>query len=382
MASSTPNFDRPYEGLRVVDMSQGVAGPYCGMLLAQQGADVIKIEPSDGDWARLLGPVYGGHTAFSIIANLGKRSVAIDLKQEPSQSVIDKLVAQADVFIEGFRPGVIDRLGYSYERMRAINPRLIYVSVSGFGQTGPLSERPAMDPVLQAFTGFMSENMGYDGLPHRSPVIMFDMSTALYAQQAVAGALYARGSANQGRKIEVSLMEAAASLQAVRLMSATINGPFRLTTAPSGTFQTQDGWLQMIIVKDRDFQKLCTVLNLPEWATDPRFQTNAKRFEHSELLTERVRTVFAGNTTEHWKRILVEAGLQAEGIQSYPDFANHEQTKAVGAIAWLTQTGLDKPWPVPNVPAGVKFEQGSPYATAPTIGQHTREVMAELGYEA
>lgn len=381
MADSTPNYDRPYKGLRVIDMSQGVAGPYCGMLLAQHGADVIKIEPSDGDWARVLAPVHGDHTAFSIIANLGKRGIAIDLKQERSQSIIDKLVTQADVFIEGFRPGVIDRLGYSYKRLRAINPRLIYLSVSGFGQTGPMSERPAMDPVIQAFTGFMSENIGYDGLPHRSPVIMFDMSTALYAQQAVAGALYARGNTNVGRKLEVSLMEAAASMQAVRLMSATVNGPFRMTTAPSGTFKTQDGWVQLMIVKDRDFQKLCTALNLPDWLTDPRFQTNAKRLEHIELLTEGVRSKLAGNTAEHWKRVLMEAGLQIEEVQSYPDFANHEQMKANNAITWLTQAGMDKPWPVPNVPAGQKFEQGSPYATAPTIGQHTREVMTELGYD-
>jgi crotonobetainyl-CoA:carnitine CoA-transferase CaiB-like acyl-CoA transferase len=382
MSEGQPNYDRPYEGLRVIDMSQGVAGPYCGMLLAQQGADVIKIEPSDGDWARVLGPVYGDHTAFSIVANLGKRGVAIDLKHPSSQSIIEQLVAKADIFIEGFRPGVIDRLGYSYEHLQTINPRLLYLSVSGFGQTGPMRERPAMDPMLQAFTGFMSENTGFDGLPHRSPVIMFDMSTALYAQQAIAGALFARGDSNTGRKLEVSLMEAAANMQAVRLMSATMDGPFRRTAAPSGTFATRDGWLQMIVVKDRDFQKLCEAMDLQDWASDSRFQTSATRLEHGDLLVERLDTIFSGDTTEHWKRVLGDAGLQVEGVQSYPDFANHPQTEAVGAISWITQAGLDKPWPVPNVPALPKLAQGSTYATAPTIGQHTREVMLELGFSA
>jgi len=332
-------------------MSQGVAGPYCGMLLAQQGANVVKIEPGDGDWARVLGPVYGDHTAFSIVANLGKRSLAIDLKHPSSQSIVEQLVAKADVFIEGFRPGVIDRLGYSYRHLQTINPRLLYLSVSGFGQTGPMRERPAMDPVLQAFTGFMSENKGFDGLPHRSPVIMFDMSTALYAQQAIAGALFARGDSNKGRKLEVSLMEAAANMQAVRLMSATMDGPFRMTAAPSGTFATQDGWLQMIVVRDRDFQKLCAVLDLPEWASDPRFQTSASRLEHGDHLVARVGAIFSSNTTDHWKRTLSDVGLQVEGVQSYPDFANHPQIEAVGADRthpWSTQprsharTGLSR----------------------------------------
>ena len=131
------NFDRPYEGLRVVDMSQGVAGPYCGMLLAQNGADVVKIEPSDGDWARHLGEEYGDHTAFSIAANLGKRSIVVDLKHVDSREIVDRMIANADIFIEGFRPGVTERLGYSYERLRQLNEKLIYVSVSGFGQAGP-----------------------------------------------------------------------------------------------------------------------------------------------------------------------------------------------------------------------------------------------------
>ena len=207
------SFERPYQGIRVVDMSQGVAGPYCAMLLAQHGADVVKIEPKDGDWARSLGQEYGDHSAFSIAANLGKRSMVVDLKHPESRAVVDKMIAEADVFIEGFRPGVIDRLGYSYDRLKGINPSLIYVSVSGFGQAGPMRERPAMDPLLQAFTGFMSENFGGDSIPHRTPLIVFDMSTALYAQQAVAAALYAKRDHGAGRKIDLSLMESAAAVQ-------------------------------------------------------------------------------------------------------------------------------------------------------------------------
>lgn len=374
----------PYQGIRVVDLSQGVAGPYCSMLLAQNGADVIKIEPGgDGDWSRILGQTYGDHTAFSVAANLGKRSIVMDLKHQGSREIIDKMVAEADVFIEGFRPGVTDRLGYSYDRLKAINPKLIYVSVSGFGQRGPMRERPAMDPMLQAFTGFMSENKGADGLPHRTPVIFFDMSTALYAQQAVAATLFAQRvqGITEGRRIEVSLMESAAAVQAIRVMSGYREGPFKIAAAPSGTFTTKDGWLQIIVVKDQEMQKFAKALGHPEWAEDPRFSSSAARRENVDVLTVWVREILATNTTGHWQKVLSDAGLQNEAVQSYPEFVEHPQTKAMDTIAWLTAAGSEEPWPVPNIPGLTKFEAGTDLAVAPTKGQHTRDVLADFGYD-
>ncbi|MFT5508653.1 MAG: CoA:oxalate CoA-transferase [Hyphomicrobiaceae bacterium] len=374
----------PYTGIRVVDLSQGVAGPYCAMLMAQNGADVIKVEPGgDGDWARILGQTYGDHTAFSIAANLGKRSIVMDLKHADSREIIDKMVAEADVFIEGFRPGVTDRLGYSYERLKAINPKLIYVSVSGFGQRGPMAKRPAMDPMLQAFTGFMSENKGADALPHRTPVIFFDMSTALYAQHSVAATLFAQRvqGHTEGRHIEVSLMESAAAVQAIRVMSGYREGPFKIAAAPSGTFTTEDGWLQIIIVKDQEMQKFSKALGRPEWAEDPRFATANARRENVDLLTGWVRDILATNKTSHWQKILSDVGLQNEAVQSYPEFVDHPQTKAMETIAWLTPAGSDEPWPVPNIPGMPRFEPNSALATSPTKGQHTRELLAEYGYD-
>jgi hypothetical protein len=155
------SYDAPFAGLKVVDLSQGVAGPYCGMLLAQHGADVIKVEPTgEGDWSRTLGRRYGGHTAYSIPTNLGKRSIALDLKSDEGKDVLWRLIGGADVLLEGFRPGVLDRLGFGYAAVAKREPRILYLSVSGFGQTGPLAGRPAMDPVLQAFTGLMMDNKG------------------------------------------------------------------------------------------------------------------------------------------------------------------------------------------------------------------------------
>jgi CoA:oxalate CoA-transferase len=247
------SYKKPYEGLKVIDFSQGVAGPYCGMLLAQQGAEVIKVEPMDGDWARNLGQEYGEHSAFSVAANLGKKSIVIDLKNQKSLQIIDKIIKDVDVFIEGFRPGVIDKLGLGYERLKKNNPKLIYLSISGFGQKGPMSKKPAMDPVIQAFTGFMSENKGPDDIPHRTPVIMFDMATALYAMQIISATIFARISEKFGKKIEISLMESAAAFQSIRLMSGYMEGPYKHASSPSGTFKTKDGWIQLIVVKNHEF---------------------------------------------------------------------------------------------------------------------------------
>src|SRR6185312_5708614 len=233
------SYEAPYAGLKVVDLSQGVAGPYCAMLLAQYGANVIKVEPpGTGDWARNLGVVYGDQCAFSIPANLGKRAIALDLKQDDGRAILWRLIQGADVFLQGFRPGVIERLGFGYDAVSEREPRIIYLSVSGFGQMGPLAERPAMDPILQAYTGLTVENRGEDGIPHRTPIIAIDMSTALFAYTAVSTALYARRDETRGRHIEASLMQAAAGLRVVRLMQSYLeDGAIRPPGAPSGVYQ-------------------------------------------------------------------------------------------------------------------------------------------------
>src|SRR5947207_4731161 len=265
------SYDAPFAGLKVVDLSQGIAGPYCAMLLAQHGAEVIKVEGiGDGDWARTLGTRYGSHSAYSIIGNLGKRSIAVDLKSEAGKQVVWRLLKGADVFLEGFRPGVIQRLGFDYAAVAKREPRLLYLSISGFGQTGPLAERPAMDPVLQAYTGLMNENRGEDGIPHRVPVIVVDMSTALYAFQALSAALYARRDESCGRYIDVSLMQAATALQSIRLMASYLDGS---TIRDIGVFKTADGWMTIATVTDRDWRSLCAAIERRELTEDPALAT-------------------------------------------------------------------------------------------------------------
>ena len=375
------SYEKPYEGLKVIDFSQGVAGPYCGMLLAQHGAEVIKIEPKDGDWARNLGQEYGQHSAFSVTANLGKKSFVIDLKNKNSQSILDKIISNCDIFIEGFRPGVINRLGYGYERLKNINPKLIYLSISGFGQKGPMSHKPAMDPVLQAFTGFMSENKGPDNVPHRTPVIIFDMTTALYATQLVSTALYARLTEKVGKKIEISLMESAAAMQSIRLMSGYMEGPYTHASSPSGTFKTQDGWIQIIVVKNHEFEKFCNAVGWRDFINDERFSSNAERRKHESFLTKEVQKLFINKPTKYWKKLLNEFQVQNEKVQNYKEFVESEQAQALNLISWLKQPTTDVLWPIPNLPGMKPLDQKGNFSVAPYLGQHTREIMLELGYD-
>jgi crotonobetainyl-CoA:carnitine CoA-transferase CaiB-like acyl-CoA transferase len=374
------SYQKPYKGLKVIDFSQGVAGPYCGMLLAQHGAEVIKIEPKDGDWARNLGQEYGEHSAFSVAANLGKKSIIIDLKNKKSQSILDKIIKQSDIFIEGFRPGVITRLGYDYNRLIKINPKLIYLSISGFGQIGPMSNKPAMDPVLQAFTGFMSENKGPDDIPHRTPVIIFDMTTALYATQLISASLYARTNEKFGRKIEISLMEAAAAMQSIRLMSGYMEGPYTHASSPSGTFKTKDGWIQIIVVKNHEFIKFCNAVGWKKFINDKRFVSNAERRKHEAILSREVQKLFIKEKTEYWKNLLNDYEVQNEKVQNYKEFIESEQTKALDLISWVKQPTTGTLWPVPNIPGMPKFTNDNLLSKAPSLGQHSKEILKSLGY--
>ncbi|HJQ60990.1 MAG TPA: CoA transferase [Vineibacter sp.] len=378
------SYEAPFAGLKVIDLSQGIAGPYCAMLLAQYGADVIKVETvGEGDWARALGTRYGDHTAFSIIGNMGKRSVALNLKSQEGKDVLWRLLQGADVFIEGFRPGVIKRLGFDYDSVAAREKRLVYVSISGFGQTGPLAERPAMDPVLQAYTGLMAENRGEDGIPHRVPVIVVDMSTALYAFQALSAALYARRDEPRGRYIDVSLMQAATALQSIRLMATHLEGgTMKPGGAPGGVFKTADGFMTILALSPRDWQALCGVLDMPELAHDERFKDAAARLRNDVALYAIIRPAIAAKPLTYWAERLLAARLMHERLNSYAEFIEQPQVKATGLMQWLSQPHLAQKVPVPALPGVQRPADGTQAATAPIVGQHTNEILRAHGYDA
>src|SRR4051794_18718704 len=232
----SPTHEAPYRGLRVLDFGQGIASPYCAMLLGVYGADVIKVEPPEGDWSRYLGTTYGNHTTLSAVYNRGKRSLCLDLKQEQGIAIARQRARDCDIFIEGFRPGVAARLGIGYETLASDNPGLIYLSVSGFGQSGPYAKRPGSDSVAQAFSGLVSVNLGNDKTPHRVGTTISDVATGVYGFQAIATALFARASVGTGRWIDVSLVQSAAGWVGNR--GAELfreGGPPRALNAPAGS---------------------------------------------------------------------------------------------------------------------------------------------------
>jgi len=374
------SFENVYSGLRVVDLSQGVAGPYCATMLAQHGADVIKVEPLEGDWSRTLGEDHGGHAGYSVATNLGKRSIALDLKADAGREIVERMLDGADIFIEGFRPGVTDRLGFSWECLSAKDPELIYVSVSGFGQTGPLSRKPAMDPVLQAFVGSLAENKGMDGIPHRTPNVFFDMATGMYALHLVAAALLLRHDGLGGRRVMVSLMEAAANITAIRLQSNYMDGPYAPASAPSGTFKTKDGWIQMTVVKQHEFRKACKALGLDDIVDDPRYQSTPLRASHHGELNAVAGAVFEQKTSAEWRDILTQSDVQNEVVQTYPEFIAHPHTKEADLVSWLPQGSSQELWPTPNAPNLPRLKPGERRAVAPVKAQHTRELLGEFGY--
>jgi crotonobetainyl-CoA:carnitine CoA-transferase CaiB-like acyl-CoA transferase len=378
------SYETPYAGLKVVDLSQGVAGPYCAMLLAQYGANVIKVEPTEsGDWSRGLGVRYGDNTAYSIPSNLGKRSIALDLKQEAGRAALWRLIAGADVFLQGFRPGVIERLGFGYADVSEREPRILYLSVSGFGQTGPLSERPAMDPVLQAYTGLMAENKGEDGVPHRIPIISIDMSTALYAFTAVAAALHARRDMPHGRHIEASLMQGGASLQVVRLMSSYLEGGVVTPVVPpNGVHRTADGWISVTVVRPFEWVGYCTAMDLPLFAADPLLQTADGRKEHAAEISAVIRPLLASLTTAEVSSRLAAQRVMHEQLNSYTEFVRQKHVEESGAVAWLQHPQVPQAMPMPNLIGLPAFADGSPRGVAPALGEHTETILQEHGYSA
>src|SRR3954471_5794573 len=328
----SPTHEAPYRGLRVVDFGQGIASPYCAMLLAAYGAEVTKVEPPEGDWSRYLGTTYGNHTALSAVYNRGKRSLCLDLKHEQGIAVARRLAGDCAVFIEGFRPGVAARLGLGYEALARDNPGLIYLSVSGFGQAGPYSKRPGSDSVAQAFSGLVSVNLGNDKTPHRVGTTISDVATGVYAFQAVATALFARATVGTGRWIDVSLTQSTAALLGHKVAEHMLEGGApRALNVPAGSYQTGDGWLMVTLVNEAQYKRLCAAIERDDLASDPRFADFASRADAADTLISQLREVFLARSTEAWLSRLHAADIIAERILNPGEWLHHPHVEATRA---------------------------------------------------
>lgn len=365
---------QPYKGLFVLDAAQGIAGPYCGMLLAAMGADVVKLEPPAGDWSRGLTARAGGHSVMSTVFNRGKRGIVLDLATETGRAAAQALTARADVVIEAFRPGVAARIGLGVEHCRA---DAIYLSISGFGQMGPYSERPCTDGVAQAFSGIVALNSGADGTPHKVGTLLVDVHTGMSAFAAVQAALAqrAQGGPPHRQVLDCSLMAGAASLLGVPIAEAGLLGrmPTELNV-PAGCYQASDGaWVMVALVREADWVILTEVLEAPALLGDPRFTDFPTRAAHKPALVALLRDIFARRNSGEWLAALHARRLLADRVNTAFEWLSDPHVQAVGAAPLLDQPGLGA-LPMAGLP-GL-----APVLTpAPGLGEHTMAVLADFG---
>lgn len=379
----------PLEGLRVVDFSHFIAGPLCTMILADLGADVVKIENAvvNGDALRTFQPQQKGESAAFLWANRNKRSVALDLTNADACNIARELIATADVVVENFSGTVMKRFGLDYASVSPANPRLVYCSISAYGRTGSLADRTGFDPVVQAESGFMALNGDPDGDPQRTGPAVMDMSTGMMASNAVLAALMAREQTGTGQQVEVALFDVATTMLGFHAMNYLVSerapprfGNNSRDTAPMGVFKAADGPIYLAVANDRLFQRLAAnVLDRPDLAEQAAFRTNRDRTSNREQLFSVLNGIFATQARDHWLRRMRTAGVPAGAVRELPDAMASEEIAARGAITRIPHPRLGS---IPNIASPLRLE-GTPTVApvaAPLLGQHTAEVLAELGY--
>ncbi len=380
----------PLHGTTVLDFTRVLSGPYCTMALGDLGARVIKLEhPGRGDDTRRWGPPFlGDESAYFLSVNRNKESVAIDFKSPGGREVVERLLATADVVVENFRPGTLDALGLDAASVRARYPKIVYCSISGYGQTGPRREEPGYDAVMQAEGGLMSITGAADGPPYRLGVAIVDIVSGMFAAQGVLAALVARGRAGEGQVVDIGMFDATTALLTYQAGNyfATGESPGRLgnrhpTIAPYETFATMDGDLALAVGNDALWQTFCRVAELPDLAADPRFETNALRLANYEALKPRLAAVFVTKPRAVWASLLLEAGVPCGAVRSVDEVFQDPQTAAREMMLSVPHATLGSVR-VTGVPVKLSGTPGSVRTGPPTLGQHTAAVLTELGYDA
>lgn len=377
---SRPEGPRPLEGVRVADFSRLFAGPLCTMILADLGADVIKVEPPSGDEARGFGPPFLGGEGMNFMAlNRGKRSIVLDLKREEDRRTAHRLIESSDVLVENFRPGVTARLGIDPETARKLNPGLIYCSITGFGTSGPYRDRPALDLILQGMGGVM-HRQGRGGRPELVVITIADCYAAALAVQAILAALYARTRDGKGQLVEVDLFRSLVFSQAYRILTGA--GDVQLAAwedvCPYGPFRGGDGrWFNVAVVTERTWSSFCEAIGAPALTEDPRFATNRDRVEHKGELLALLEAVFGQRPADEWLEELDRAGVPCGPILRVEDLFADPHVLATEMVVELTHPTAGRVWTV-----GAPFHMhGTPLAVggaAPLLGQHGAEVKTEL----
>ncbi|MDE2005051.1 MAG: CoA transferase [Rhodospirillales bacterium] len=368
------------DGLRVLDLTSNLSGPYCCMMLADHGADVIKIEqPGKGDAARQMPPFVNGESAPFMIWNRNKRSVVMDLKADRERFLT--LVDGADFVVENFRPGVMDRLGLGWPTIHARNPRAIMGSISGFGQTGPYSSRGGFDLIAQAMSGLMSVNGPEDGPPFRLPIAISDVAAGMFLGFGLLAALEARHRTGLGQHVETSLLEAATSFCVYEAAHyfATATRPPRIGqqhrgSSPYQVFATADGHITIGASQQKFFAALCGIVGLKELVADPRFASVAERVRHNRALVALLAVPLAGKPSAHWLEALEAAGIPAGPVLGFDQILTDPHMLARGMVA-TTEHPVTGTFRTLGVPLKLSATPGAVRTPAPRLGEHTDEVL-------
>ncbi|MFN7947422.1 MAG: CoA transferase [Blastocatellia bacterium] len=371
----------PLTGVTVLDFCSFINGAYSAALMGDLGAEVVKIEPLTGDLARAWGPFLKGESRFYQAWNRNKRCLALDLTAAAGREIVYDLVRGADVVIENYRQRVTEKLGIDYATLREINPRLIYCSSTAFGSQGPHRERPGYDPVLQSVSGIVRDNIRFSGAAAICPVAVSDYQASMLVLTGVLAALYHRERTGAGQRIETSLLQGVLSAHAhyfVEALECEEEGAIGIY--PYRLFETQDDRIFIAAATNKFWQMLCEILGAPELGTNPLYDTNGKRTSRAAELTALLQPLFKQKTTAEWESLLLEKGVPCGAVNSYAQFFHDPQVTAMEMNPVISHP-LIGPLRLTGVPVGFEKTPGRIQRPAPLLGQHTEEILRELGYD-
>ena len=377
---------RALHDIRVLDVTQVMAGPFCAMLLCDMGADVIKVESPAGDSSRRMAGARGSDSASFNAVNRGKRGVVVDLKAPGGADVLRRLASHADVFIENYRPGVLGRLGLGYDALRELNPRLVYASISGYGQTGPAAHKGGFDLVAQGVSGLMSVTGEPDRPPVKVGVPLTDLGAGLFAACGILAALHARARTGEGQHVDTSLVDSGVALsvwEATELFSkGVVPGPLgsaHRMSAPYQAVRCADGYITLGAANDRIFRRLAELLGHPEWLRDERFESDSGRVENRTALANLIERVTSQQPRDYWLERLEAHDIPCGPINDYREVMRDPQVRAREMVVETRHPTLGSlsTLGTPIKLSGTPLTPGRP---APLLGQHTDEVLAAAGF--
>ncbi len=374
--------------IKVLDLSRAVAGPYCTMMLADMGAEVIKIElPGEGDDTRSWGPPFqGGESSYFMSVNRNKKSLTLNLKKEEGKKIFYKLSKDADVIVENFTPGTVEDLGISYENVKKINQKIVYCSISGFGQTGPYKNRPAYDLILQGMGGLMTMTGEEDRPPVRIGVAITDIGAGMFAAYAIMAALYSKQRTGKGQYIDVSMFDCQVSWLTYQagIFFATGVSPRRMgsahpTIVPYQAFGTRSGYMNVAVGNEKQWRRFCKAVQHEELAEDERFKTNQNRVENREELVSRLDAILSEKCTEEWLEILDEEGVPAGPVYTFDQIFSDPQVLRRNMLVEIEhpRAGTIKQT---GIPVRLSETPGNIRVPPPVLGEHTEEILRGLGY--